>query len=164
MRILPPQDYQPQANQIFHALAAQISAALPTATIEHIGSSAVPGLLSKGDLDVYVAVEPVDFAYATAALEGLGFQIKEDSLRTESLCPFVVEGHPLDVGVQLVARGSRFEFFLTLRDLLIADASVREAYNQLKQGSGDLDPHRYRAVKSAFIERVLRDRAAVIKG
>lgn len=155
MRFQEPEVYQPRAERIYRELRSKILAVIPAADIQHVGSSAVPGVLSKGDVDIYVGVAPAQFADAIGALESLGFDVKMGSLRTQSLCPF--EGQR-DVGVQLVAKGSEFEFFITFRDLLLADEGLRAEYNALKRASTGLDPERYRAAKSAFIERVLRER------
>jgi GrpB-like predicted nucleotidyltransferase (UPF0157 family) len=155
MRFLPADAYQPLAATVFESVAATIARVLPDATVEHIGASSVPGLTSKGDLDIFVGVDAARFDAAVLALEALGLRVKEGSLRTGELCPFEAFGHPLDVGVQLVARGSEFEFFRTFRDKLRRDARLCAEYDRLKASCRGLEPDRYRAVKSAFIERVL---------
>jgi GrpB-like predicted nucleotidyltransferase (UPF0157 family) len=161
MRFLAPEEYQPLANEVFRTLAARISATVVGADVHHVGSSAVPSLISKGDLDIYVGVPAASFSEAMAKLEKLeDFHMKLDTLRTDALSPFEVHGFPLDVGVQLVAQGSQFEFFLTFRDLLMTDPDLRERYNALKRASVGLDEVQYRAAKAAFIEGVLRDHAA----
>ena len=88
MKFFDPQDYQPLAQKVFSRLSILIKEVLPAAQIEHIGSSSIQGLLSKGDLDIFVGVEPAHFAEAIVTLESLGFRVKHDSLRTDSLCPF----------------------------------------------------------------------------
>ncbi len=155
MKFLEPDLYQPVAAATYGAIADRLRAVLPNATIEHIGSSAIPGVISKGDLDVFVGVDAKDFSEAIGAIERLGFQIKRDTLRTEQLCPFVGANFPLEVGIQLVERGSRFEFFRRFRDQLNRDAVLRGRYNQLKYESTSLDESEYRVRKSAFIENIL---------
>jgi GrpB-like predicted nucleotidyltransferase (UPF0157 family) len=155
MKFLDAQDYQPLAQEVFSRLRILIKEVLPAAQIEHIGSSSIQGVLSKGDLDIFVGVEPAHFTEATVALESLGFRIKHDSLRTESLCPFEFPNYPLDVGVQLVALGSRFEFFRLFRDQMNKNAKLRAAYNRLKKDAAGLNEAQYRELKSKFIENVL---------
>ena len=152
MKFLPPEAYQPTANLLFDQIADQLRAVLPDAQVEHVGSSSIPDTVSKGDLDIYVGVAPDDFDAAITRIESLGFSIKHNSQRTHELCPFESEDYALDVGVQLVARGSEFEFFLVFRDMLVADPRLREAYNQMKLGAAHLGPDAYRRVKSDFIE------------
>ena len=160
MKFLRPQDYQPLAQEVFNRLRVLIKELLPAAQIEHIGSFSIQGVLSKGDLDIFVGVEPAHFARAILALESLGFRVKHGSLRTESLCPFEATNYPLDVGVQLVALGSRFEFFRLFRDQMNENAELRVAYNRLKTGAVDLSEAQYRELKSKFIENVLRRASA----
>lgn len=154
--MLRPSLYQPAARKIYRIMAHRLRTTLPDARIEHIGASSVPGLWSKGDLDIYVGVPRETFARATQALEQLGFYPKHGSLRTEELCYFVVEGFRLDVGLQLVALGSRFEFFLTFRNRLRRSLRLRAAYNRLKRAARVLDSHAYRQIKTSFIQAVLR--------
>jgi GrpB-like predicted nucleotidyltransferase (UPF0157 family) len=144
------------ARTLFDRLSSLIRLALPAARIEHIGSSAIEGAVSKGDLDIFVGVEPEEFHNAIVSIESLGFQIKTESFRNESLCPFTSDDYPLPVGLQLVVNRSEFEIFLVFRDRMNADADLRSSYNQLKRQACDLNEHEYRRVKSNFIENVLR--------
>jgi GrpB-like predicted nucleotidyltransferase (UPF0157 family)/RimJ/RimL family protein N-acetyltransferase len=157
VKFLEPEAYQPLARELFHHLSTMIRQALPGSRIEHIGSSAIEGAVSKGDLDIFVGVEPGDFPESIASIESLGFRIKTESFRNESLCPFESGIYPIPVGLQLVVNRSEFEFFLLFRDRLNADANLRSAYNELKQQASDLDEDGYRHAKSEFIESVLRN-------
>jgi GrpB-like predicted nucleotidyltransferase (UPF0157 family) len=53
-----------------------------TADVRHIGATAVPDCLTKGDLDIVVRVPSDDFADADTALATL-FARNEGSIRTE---------------------------------------------------------------------------------
>jgi GrpB-like predicted nucleotidyltransferase (UPF0157 family) len=48
-------------NAVFESLNAMLTALLPEARIEHIGSTAIPGAVTKGDLDIRVQVEQSAF-------------------------------------------------------------------------------------------------------
>jgi GrpB-like predicted nucleotidyltransferase (UPF0157 family)/RimJ/RimL family protein N-acetyltransferase len=158
VNFIEPDAYQPLAREVFQQLSQAIRQVLPAARIEHIGSSAIEGALSKGDLDIFVGVEPERFEDAIGTIESLGFQINTRSFRNDSLCPFTADGYPLPVGLQLVANGSDFECFLVFRDRMHADADLRSAYNQLKRQAHGMSAEKYRRVKSDFIETVLRRR------
>ena len=155
MKFLEPENYQPAAAEIYRRLSLRIREVLPEAVIEHIGSSSVPGLISKGDLDVYVGVDFTVFEESIQKMESLGFTIKQNTLRTDSLCPFVSLDEQLDIGIQLVANGSQFESFLTFRELLLSSNELRTDYNNLKISASKLTDNEYRQVKSRFIESVL---------
>lgn len=155
MRFQEPAEFVDQLNQIFCEVRNRVLHALPDSDVDHIGSSAIEGTISKGDLDILVRVGKERFEESIAAVEQLGFQIKEGTLRTESLCMLVTTEFGKDVAIQLVARGTEFEDFLQFRDKLNGDPNLVREYNQLKRDSVGLDPARYREKKSAFIERVL---------
>ena len=132
----------------------QLPAALPLATVEHIGASSIPQAISKGDIDVLVAVAQADFAQALAALVALGYEEKNDTLRTPQLCMLVSPRADIDLAIQLIERGSKFEFFLTFRDALRADPDLVAQYNQIKRCANNSAD--YRLAKSSFIDEVLR--------
>ena len=153
--LLSSEDSFTRAKAIYERIAGRLRTVLPSARIEHVGSSAVEGLVSKGDVDLFVGVDPRKFEEAFESLSGLGFHPKEGSLRTSELCNFVVTGYGAEVGIQLVANGSRFEFFIEFRDLLRRDPVLRERYNQVKVEAASSGVESYRAKKAAFIEEVL---------
>ena len=158
MKLLEPGAYQPLAREIFDQLCPLIRRTLPAARIEHIGSSSIEGAVSKGDLDIFVGVEPGGFEGAVAAIESLGFRIKTESFRNESLCPFESDAYPLPVGLQLVTNRSEFESFLVFRNRMNTDGNLRSEYNRLNRQASDLSDDEYRRVKSQFIESVLNRR------
>jgi GrpB-like predicted nucleotidyltransferase (UPF0157 family) len=156
MRLLDTSDYQPRAAAIYDSLAAEFQLLLPGAVIEHIGSSAIPGAVSKGDLDVFIGVSADQFEQAAATIERVGFRLKPETLQTTQLHHFVTDRYPMDVTVQLVDLGSEFEFFRTFRDLLNRGQGLRNRYNAVKHGAADLDEEGYRECKTQFIEETLR--------
>ena len=53
------------AERLFATVSDQLRALVPpSAEIRHVGATAIPGCLTKGDLDVAVRVERADFAPA----------------------------------------------------------------------------------------------------
>jgi GrpB-like predicted nucleotidyltransferase (UPF0157 family)/GNAT superfamily N-acetyltransferase len=163
VKFLEPEAYRPLAREVFDQLCPRIRQVFPAARVEHIGSSSIEGAISKGDLDIFVGVEPEGFEDALAAIESLGFRIKTESFRNESLCPFESDAYPLPVGLQLVVNRSEFEFFLTFRDRMNTDGKLRSEYNRLKQQASDISDEEYRRVKSQFIESVLNRRQILFR-
>jgi GrpB-like predicted nucleotidyltransferase (UPF0157 family) len=47
-------EYQPTCTRLFEDYKNKIEQLIPFAVIEHIGSSAIPHAISKGDLDIYM--------------------------------------------------------------------------------------------------------------
>lgn len=158
MKLLLPQEYQPRLCALFRCIALEVRGNLPYARVEHIGSSAIPSAISKGDLDIFVGVPPGRFSRSITRLERVGYSEKLDTLRTDSLCMLVTSKYACDVAIQLVANGTYFEMFLEFRDALRQDARLVAEYNAVKRHSEHLDEDEYRSNKAAFIERVLATR------
>ena len=145
-----------ERNQVaFEDIRSEVQSVLPSARVEHVGASAISGLISKGDLDVFVGVDLQEFDEAVSKLKLLGCREKQDTLRTGSLCMLVVERYEWDAAIQLVANGSEYEFFLKFRDKLAESPNLVEQYNKLKAECTGMKGDEYREVKSRFIEEVL---------
>jgi GrpB-like predicted nucleotidyltransferase (UPF0157 family) len=155
LALLAPSQYQARAELAFRSIASQLSALLPRTRIEHVGASSIPGAISKGDLDICVLVASSHHQTTVDALEGLGYVIKTDTLRTPELCMLVSPRKDMDVALQVVSEGSRFEFFLHFRDRLRAEPRLVAQYNQLKRRFAPSGPERYRRAKDRFIQRVI---------
>lgn len=154
MVFLEPEQYQQRCAQLFNSYQKDISALLPFAKIEHIGSSAIPNAISKGDLDIYIEVMPEQFEFAIEQLKTLNFIEKLNTLRTHELCMLESLNND-DVAFQIVVTDSVFTFFLAFKNKLINSPTLVNEYNELKLQCSHLDPDQYRTIKSDFINRVL---------
>lgn len=103
MKFYLPEEYQDLCYTQFQAYKRRVSLLLPDAVVEHVGSSAIPGAISKGDLDIYVGVQPRELEGAIQQLYKLGFSVKQNTLRTPELC--MIESKTEDVAFQVVANG-----------------------------------------------------------
>jgi GrpB-like predicted nucleotidyltransferase (UPF0157 family) len=148
------EDFRDAAQCAYDEQRRALGTLLPRARIEHVGSTAVPGSVTKGDLDICLIVEPAEFAQADALLarrckRNLG------SVHTTGFAAFTRDGGAIDVGIQLVAAGSEWDTFVRWRDLLRSDSVVRRAYDELKRRYNGRPMDEYRAAKSTFIDGVL---------
>lgn len=84
---------------------------MPDAKVEHVGASSIPGAISKGDLDICVAVSPGLLESTIPRLNDLGFVEKQETLRTSALC-MLESTKDDDVAVQLVEQGTEYDFFV----------------------------------------------------
>ena len=109
MIFLEPEQYQKNCVQLFNSYQKDISTLLPYAKIEHIGSSAIPNAISKGDLDIYIEVMPEQFEFAIEQLKTLNFIEKQNTLRTDELCMLESLNND-DVAFQVVVTDSVFTF------------------------------------------------------
>jgi GrpB-like predicted nucleotidyltransferase (UPF0157 family) len=138
---------------VFGRRRVELEGLLPGARVEHVGSTAVPGSLTKGDLDICVIVEGEEFERASRVL-AQRFEIHQPENWSTTLASFTAPSEDgIDVGVQLVPAGSPDERdFVGWRDRLRADPDLRARYDELKRRHQADGVDAYRAAKERLIE------------
>ena len=142
-------DYDPAWPEQFAAEAARLRAALGdelVVTVEHFGSTAVPGLSAKPIIDLLVAVRSLlDMRQrGISALESLGYAYWRDDPAPDRM--FFVKGlppngprthhvHVVEPGISHDPRLGEFLFAdrLLFRDALRADPEEARRYESLKR-------------------------------
>ena len=157
MKFIEQSEYLPRIDAIFNELHESLLSISPNLRVEHIGSSSIPGAVSKGDLDIFIGVTQEEFNRTIQLLESIGFYEKTDTLRTESLRMMVTDSYEEDVAIQVVANGTEFECFIDFRDKLRSNPVLVSKYNQLKTDCKSLSHDEYRPIKSSFIKSVLNE-------
>lgn len=159
IRIRPEKDLRPAVAAAFSAHRDRIRRALPTAEIEHVGSTSIPGALTKGDLDLLVRVDDERFQPAAQALLAL-YEVHQPENWTSTYASFTdSQADDPPVGVQLVVGGSPDDaLFGPFRRAMIGDPELLAAYNELKRRYDGKDYDTYTDAKGEFIERVLARR------
>lgn len=157
----------PDANWPMDFLRASVELqqllSMPTAAIEHIGSTSVPGLSAKPliDIDVTVSDEARIPAFAIL-LETAGFQPR-GSRHGDGVFAFLRQGDP-GIRVYLCPPGSQTHLDrMRFRDVLRANPNLACAYSVLKQELAKLYPQdgdSYTAAKGAFIRQAIDGGAA----
>lgn len=104
-----PEQYRTTAEALFGETARQIQAVFPDVQVEHMGSTAIPGALSKGDVDIAVLVPPGQLDHYLPPLLNLGFRVQDQTLRTPQLCMLKCLRADVDLALQVIERGSPFE-------------------------------------------------------
>jgi GrpB-like predicted nucleotidyltransferase (UPF0157 family) len=150
-------DYDPGWPQRFEAQRNRLRAALgPTAErIEHIGSTAVPGLAAKPIIDILVTVaDPADELGLVAALRGAGYE-----LRIHEACHRMFRTAEEHVHVHVWSESDpEVERYLRFRDRLRESKEDRAAYEALKRELAErdwADVNQYADAKSELIEAIL---------
>lgn len=148
------QDIYQRARQVYEQNEEQIMRVLWFADIQHIGSSAIPDSITKGDVDLNIRVELKDFKKAKKELKKL-YQINQPENWTPNFASFKDDkSFTLPVGVQLTIKDSKYDDFAKLRDLLINNSNLLEEYNQMKQKYEGKDMDEYRKEKAEFFEKL----------
>jgi GrpB-like predicted nucleotidyltransferase (UPF0157 family) len=156
IRIRPEAEIRAAAEGAFDAHRARIAELLPEADIEHVGSTSIPGALTKGDVDLLVRVEEGAFATASATLREL-YAVHQPENWTPTYASFSdPEAADPPVGVQLAVKGSPDDaLFGPFREAMMSDPALLAEYNALKLRLDGADYERYTKVKGEFVERVL---------
>lgn len=128
-------DYDPAWPERFRREEAKIRGALGGAalSVEHIGSTSVPGLAAKPIVDVLLVVEDSgDEASYLPALEGAGYvlRVREPDFHEHRMFRTPAK----DVHVHVYSSGSpEIGRYLLLRDHLREDGGDRELYARTKR-------------------------------
>jgi GrpB-like predicted nucleotidyltransferase (UPF0157 family) len=144
----------------FAAEAKRIHAAIPGTAfaIDHIGSTAVPGLPAKPILDLAVCVSLSDEDIVAESLCGLGYS--DRGLRSGRLFVRCDAQGARTHNLHLYLDGdAEHREQIAFRDALRADPNLRDAYAALKQELvaklGAAGRERYADAKAAFIKAAI---------
>lgn len=149
----------PEWRQRFSAERDRLSDALGTAAIDiqHVGSTAVPGILAKPILDIAVALHSFENGHQLVPLlVALGYDYRGEygiPRRHYFVCGAPRRTHHLHM---LEQTSADWERHIRFRDLLLSSPAMASKYSELKrvnvsESSGNRDL--YQALKSSFISR-----------
>jgi GrpB-like predicted nucleotidyltransferase (UPF0157 family) len=153
-------DYDADWPRLFEREAARIRAALGDVAleIEHVGSTAVPGLAAKPVIDVLLVIaDSADEGAYVPALEPAGdvLRIREPDFDDHRL----FKGPDMDVNLHVFSRGSvEIDRFLIFRDWLRSNAADRELYLRTKRELAEKEwtfTQHYADAKTETVEEIL---------
>lgn len=127
---------------------------IPEADIHHVGSTAVPGSLTKGDLDIQVRVSQFLFQDAVQILIGI-FEMNEGSTQTDSFMAFKDDSAIPPLGVQLTVINSDMDIFWKQREALLRNEHFRKEYDELKRYYNGKLMEDYRQAKNSFFQKLM---------
>ncbi len=135
------------AERLFVQQKELIQSLIPSAQIEHVGSSSIKGAINIGDLDIQVRIPQEDFGQAEEALKSLYF-INHPELRNDQFAIFKSVDHELPIGIMLTVIDSKYDEFYKQRDLLRNDPKLLARYNDLKRSYEGKPIQEYKKAKS----------------
>jgi GrpB-like predicted nucleotidyltransferase (UPF0157 family) len=150
IHFIPMEQVADQAKQLFAGERARILEVSPEVSVEHVGSSAIPGAFTLGDLDIQVRVGKKDFSSCVVELSKL-YHRNRPELWTPEFALFHQKDHPeLPMSIILTVIDSPFDDFSASRDYLIQHPEVLSEYNALKSQYEGKSYEEYRSAKRAF--------------
>tara|TARA_Y100001933_G_scaffold259897_1_gene310845 strand:+ start:121 stop:612 length:492 start_codon:yes stop_codon:yes gene_type:complete len=132
---------------------AELRSVFASELVHEIGSTAIPGIIGKQDLDFLVLVPPGEFDRARSELDQR-YRRNPKQMSNEAYQGYKVES-ALDVAIQLTIKGGRYDTFLDFLDQLRESPILRAGYNRLKRSFNGRPMEDYRNAKREFIERAL---------
>ncbi len=159
------QPYDPACVLVADEVIGLILDRLPFVWVEHVGSTAVPGLAGKGIIDLMVVFPTDKLDEVKEGLAGLGFQpqphddpFPED--RPMRVGSFVYGGRSYLLHVHVIREGSlEIEDMRTFRDRLRYDRVLQTAYVDRKKQilkTGIKNSSEYARLKGEFIDKILK--------
>ncbi|GIF02395.1 GrpB family protein [Paractinoplanes rishiriensis] len=144
--------YRPEWPAAFEALAAHIRAALSdqAATIDHVGSTSIPGLAAKDCIDVQVGVPSIDEDRLVTLFGRIGFRLRPEPWNRAEVTGgreyrklvFAAPAGARTANVHVREHGgANARFALLFRDYLRADSGSRQAWGAFKQRLADSVPN-----------------------
>jgi 5-(carboxyamino)imidazole ribonucleotide synthase len=163
-RVATVEPWDPGALEVVGAVAELVWERRPDLVVEHIGSTAVPGLPGKGIVDLAIATTPGDVPVVAEMLHELGFGPQPGPDPWPPSRPMLVgsmvrAGTTFRIHCHVLPDREELKRDIAFRDALLADPSLVEGYAALKTGivsSGPLEPHQYTYRKQAWISDVHR--------
>ena len=151
-----PAWFEEEKNRLFQRMGRWVT------DIEHIGSTAVPGLGAKPVIDMMIGVSslPEADAYCLAPIASLGYEYfkkYEDQMPYRRYFCKNQSENILEHHIHLVEKGGEFwERHLAFRDYLRANTETARDYEQLKRVLAPqfTDRNEYAAAKTDFIKNI----------
>jgi 5-(carboxyamino)imidazole ribonucleotide synthase len=161
-------EWDPATVDVARRVAALVHERRPDVSVDHIGSSAVPGLPGKNVVDLGLDVDQEDVPGVTALLEDLGFERMTGPRAFPPTRPLLIgamdhDGRRYRIHAHVHPRGNRafpeeHARDLAFRDALRADPVLRDEYAARKrviQAGGVTSTTRYSLAKTEWIQGAL---------
>jgi 5-(carboxyamino)imidazole ribonucleotide synthase len=156
--------WDPAAVDVARRVSELIRERRPALVVEHIGSTAVPGLPGKGIVDLSIETDPGEIPGIVAMLYELGFQPQPGPDPWPPTRPMPVgsirhDGKEYRIHLHVQPKGGDFPRDIAFRDALRNDPELTRRYTELKLGitqGGAVDGFRYTHSKTTWILGVYR--------
>ncbi|HUQ57583.1 GrpB family protein [Lentzea sp.] len=132
-------EYDPAWPGLYERERARVRGVLPGAELEHVGSTAVPGLCAKPVIDLMLVVgDAADEASYVPVLEAAGYRVvvREDDWHHHR----ILRGPDTNINLHVFSRGcAQVRRHLLFRDWLRAQEQDRELYASAKRTLAESD-------------------------
>ena len=155
-------EYDPEWTHRFSAIRKLLSEVFSdqAITIEHVGSTAIPGMTAKPIIDVLVMVSQMElFTEQKELMTKAGYEWGENYIAPNTLLFFKTrsDGEKLENIHVCEANAPKVRQFMVLRDFLRVHPEKVKEYSDLKKKNITLYPDdypAYRQAKAPFLEKL----------
>jgi len=159
-RVLP---YDSEAPRIFENIKRFLLSVIPLEVeVEHVGSTAIPGLAGKGIIDVLIITRQERVWEVVKLLESRGFRYNpEGGAPPERLFvsgPYRYKGKDLHIHLHITFGSKENQDMLLFRDYLRRHPEEAERYYELKRQwdrEAGSDNDKYGELKTPYVNEVL---------
>lgn len=130
--------------------------AMPFAQVEHVGGSSIPGINTKGDLDIQIRVDNKDFLKAVAKCDEI-FLSRYKEIWADEFALFGDPKQVIKIDIMLTVVDSAYDSFYQIRDAMINDHTLLERYNELKKQYSNFLSDDYRKAKHLFFRQLEKE-------
>ncbi len=156
--------YPPESRAFFTSEKKKIAKALSsTAKIEHVGSTAIPGLGGKSILDIVVGVSKSELGRAKRKFEEAGYEFRKKASFPERLffrIDYPYKNKKRRVHIHLTKLSGRdWKSMTGFRNYLLKYPETVKQYVKIKKEGVKIalgDGEKYRKHKEKFIKNILR--------
>ena len=156
--------YDEKWAQAFLDIKSELDAALGglAISVEHVGSTSVPGLAAKPIIDIDVVVHRTDMVAAIQALATIGYEHEGNGgIEGREMFKYSGKEHLMDHHLYVCPEDSReLKRHVLFRDYLRSHPDAVQAYSQVKKEAAELYPHDidgYINHKGTVIEKIYRE-------
>ncbi len=156
--------YDEKWTQAFLDIKSDLDTALGdlAISIEHVGSTSVPGLAAKPIIDIDVVVRKTDLELAIKALATIGYEHKGNGgIGGREMFKYSGKEHLMDHHLYVCPEDSReLKRHVLFRDYLRSHPDAVQAYSQIKKEAAELYPHdidNYINHKGVMIEKIYKE-------
>ena len=142
-----------RAERLFERLAPSLRKICPGAQVFHVGGTSVPGVPTKGDLDVQVRVPRARFAAAKERLEA-SFAVNPGGFQLPDGISFEDKRSDPPAGIHLTAIGGACDIQWVFTAVLRDDPALLDRYAAIKARFDGRSMAEYRDAKAAFFEEL----------
>ncbi|MBF0546591.1 MAG: GrpB family protein [Candidatus Riflebacteria bacterium] len=141
---------------IYHRIRMDLLERMPYSEVIHIGSTAIEGLKTKGDLDINLRVTQDKFWESVNEIIKMGYFELDGTLQCDSLRHLKpINKYEIDVAIQVTVIGSEHDTFVIFNEILRFNNYARKEYEVIKTQYGFIPDDDYREKKAIVINKYL---------